>query len=125
MISKILDHCSDMPLWKVLLMGVVLGLAIELFTVWVRFGLGLQSTRDTGWVASLTFGLRIHHGYIGVVLILVGLAVFHDNSGAQNLLLMVGIALAFSDLIHHFLVLWPITGSPQFDFFYPTSVDSG
>jgi hypothetical protein len=27
--------------------------------------------------------------------------------------------LIFSDLAHHFIVLWPITGSPEFDIIYP------
>ena len=34
-------------------------------------------------------------------------------------MLAIGLGLFFSDLIHHFLVLWPVVGSPQFDFFYP------
>jgi len=27
--------------------------------------------------------------------------------------------LFLSDIVHHFLVLWPITGNPEFDLFYP------
>ena len=34
-------------------------------------------------------------------------------------LIVIGIALALSDAVHHFLVLWPIVGSPQFDLVYP------
>lgn len=34
-------------------------------------------------------------------------------------MLAIGLGLFFSDLIHHFLVLWPVVGSPQFDVFYP------
>ena len=33
--------------------------------------------------------------------------------------LVIGIALVASDLVHHFLVLWPIVCSPEFDLFYP------
>ena len=32
---------------------------------------------------------------------------------------IVGAALVISDLVHHFLVLWPVTGNPQFQLFYP------
>lgn len=32
---------------------------------------------------------------------------------------VVGVGLLSSDLIHHFLVLWPMTGSPDFDLVYP------
>ncbi len=90
----------------------------ELGTVAGRFGLDVQSTRDTTFISSLTFGLRIHHGYIGLVMILIAwLGV--KNRGARNLVIIVGIALVFSDLLHHFAVLWPITGSPEFDLVYP------
>jgi hypothetical protein len=33
--------------------------------------------------------------------------------------LAIGLGLFFSDVIHHFLVLWPIEGNPQFDLWYP------
>lgn len=35
--------------------------------------------------------------------------------------LVIGLGLFFSDMIHHFLVLWPIVGSPQFDLTYPVT----
>ena len=34
-------------------------------------------------------------------------------------MVIVGLALIKSDLIHHFLVLWPITGRHEFDLVYP------
>ena len=86
----------------------------------LRFGLALESTRDTastiGW---LTGGVRIHHGYCGALLVLVGFGLSQHVSKATKLLYIVGWALFFSDMIHHFFILWPITGSPQFDLFYP------
>ncbi len=100
--------------------GLVLAVVIELITMAFRFGLDLQSTRDTTFVSKLTFGLRIHHGYVGVVMILVALWI-SARSGPRNLLYVVGIALIVSDLLHHFAVLWPITGSPEFDLVYPAS----
>jgi hypothetical protein len=33
-------------------------------------------------------------------------------------LLAIGIGLFISDMIHHFVVLWIITGNPQFDLLY-------
>ena len=34
---------------------------------------------------------------------------------------ILGLALIKSDLMHHFLVLWPFTGSHDFDLVYPES----
>ena len=42
-----------------------LTLLIEAVTCAFRWGLDLQSTRDTSFLAPLTFGVRIHHGYVG------------------------------------------------------------
>jgi len=102
---------------QVLWFGLVLAFSMELFTVWLRFGLGLQATRDTSIMGALTCGIRIHHGYVGVLVILFA-HVFARPAGLCNFLLMVGIALVVSDAVHHLLVLWPITGSPQFDLMY-------
>jgi len=90
---------------------------IEAVTVFFRFGLGKESTKDTAFLKHLTFGYRIHHGYIG--LLAVTLLPFLNMSGrTKNILIILGWSLVLSDLIHHFLVLWPVTGSPQFDFKY-------
>lgn len=93
---------------------------IELICVILRFGLRLESTRDTastiGW---LTFGIRIHHGYCGLVLIVVASLLLARYPRLARWGLVIGWALVLSDLIHHFLVLWPLTGSPHFDLTYP------
>jgi hypothetical protein len=39
------------------------------------------------------------------------------------MLAVVAIGLVISDIIHHFLVLWPVTGSPEFDLRYPRPPD--
>ena len=104
---------------EVLVLGIALAAVIELFTCFVRFGLGLQSTRDTSWIAGLTFGYRIHHGYIGVAILVAAIAFFRRSSRYRYGMLILGFGLIFSDLFHHFAVLWPLTGSPQFDFRYP------
>ena len=92
----------------------------ELIAVALRFGGGFESTRDTApFLSALTFGLRIHHGYIGLLLVLVGYAGRSWLRRWSTPLLVLGWSLIASDLIHHFLVLWPITGSPEFDLLYP------
>ena len=98
-----------------------LTIIFEGVTCLFRFGLNLQSTRDTQGLSRFTFGLRIHHGYLGIVLLLVACRLSRPR--VQDWFVRVGWALIASDLTHHFLVLWPVTGSPQFDFFYPDDGD--
>lgn len=101
---------------------VALTLAIELICIVLRFGFGAESTAATAsTIGVLTFGIRIHHGYVGALLIPLGLAWKIRRQSIGWSLFVIGIALVFSDLIHHFLVLWPITGSPHFDLVYPPS----
>jgi len=92
--------------------------AVELLTVFFRFGLGLRSGTRGSRIGRLTRGLRIHHGYIGVALLAVA-ALFGSSSVAGTALFFTGIALALSDAIHHFLVLWPLTGAAELDLRYP------
>ncbi len=108
-------------MWQVILLGLALAVVIEGVTCLFRFGLDMQSTRDTGWLATFTFGYRIHHGYIGVVLLLACLLV--PPGPWRKGLVIIGIALIVSDLVHHFAVLWPITGSHQFDIRYDVGPD--
>ena len=117
--GQTLIHCGGLSWGKVLGFALVLALAIELFTIWARFGLGLAATRDTGVIGHLTFGLRIHHGYVGFLLAMLAWLLPEGHSGLRNLTWMVAIALMASDLLHHVAVLWPITGSPEFDLVYP------
>ena len=105
----------------VLLAVVLLTVVLEVITLLLRFGLEWESTRDTaatiGW---LTGGLRIHHSYCGALLVLVGFGLSQHSALAAKVLYIVGWSLLLSDVIHHFLILWPVTGSPQFDLVYPT-----
>jgi hypothetical protein len=102
---------------RVLLLGLFCAVIIEAVTALMRFGLDLQVTRDTGVIGNYTFGMRIHHGYAGILLLL--LASVFRRPGQRKLVLIIAMGLIFSDLLHHFLVLWPLTGSPQFDLYYP------
>lgn len=88
---------------------------IELITVFFRFGLELKAREATHAVSTLTFGLRIHHGYIGL-LVMAASALAGEK--LKKYAFIAGAALFLSDLIHHFVVLKFITGSPEFDIFY-------
>ncbi|HVS35568.1 MAG TPA: hypothetical protein VMS17_08300 [Gemmataceae bacterium] len=96
---------------------LALTIVFEAAASFFHFVLGLETTRDTGWLRTWTFGLRIHHGYFGVLLILIG---FLGRSYTwRRWCWIIGLALILSDLAHHFLVLWPITGRSDFDLVYP------
>lgn len=99
--------------------GVLLAILFELLTIWCRFGRGLIATQHTAVVGRFTRGVRIHHGYLGVFSGIGGVGTLPAFEFAACLLFVLAIGLVLSDLVHHFLVLWPITGSHQFDLVYP------
>ena len=103
-----------------LFMWVLLAtIVIEVVTVVLRFGMGWESTRDTAsTIGYMTAGVRIHHSYCGVLLIMVAWALAQTYPRMAMWTSVFGWALLLSDVIHHFLVLWLITGSPQFDLTY-------
>lgn len=106
---------------RLLTTAVVLTVVFEGLTCVLRFGLKLESTRDTAPVLShLTCGYRIHHSYIGGLMMIVAIVLWNRSPKWMSWCLSIGLGLFFSDLIHHFLVLWPVVGSPQFDLTYPT-----
>jgi hypothetical protein len=96
---------------------LALTVAMELVSIYFRFVLHFQSTRDTRFLRQLTLGIRIHHGFPGLVLVWV--ALFLRPGFWRCWCLRIGVALIFSDLIHHFLILWPLTGYADFDLLYP------
>lgn len=89
---------------------------LEGITCLFRFGFGWRSSRPTAFLARVTRGYRIHHGYIG--LILAGVCLLGEVSPGKVRLFEIAAALFFSDIIHHFLVLWPLTGHHEFDLRY-------
>jgi len=115
--TKAWNWLSGMDGWTALLWGLALAALFEAITCVFRFALGMQSTMSTSFLAPFTFGYRIHHGYIGLVMLLPVFAI--PAGGIRNALIIVGTGLFVSDMVHHFLVLWPITGSPGFDIRYP------
>ena len=101
--------------WRdVLRWGAVGALIFEALTVLLRFGFGLRSTTDTPQVVrAISFGVRVHHGYIGAALIVAALALGRRHARTARWAAVAGIALLLSDLVHHFVILWAVTGSPE------------
>lgn len=99
--------------------ALVLTVLLELVTCVLRFGWDLQSTQRTASIGRMTLGIRIHHSYPGMLAILVACWLWNRFPRASRWILVVGLALVLSDLVHHFIVLWIVTGDPQFDLVYP------
>lgn len=106
--------------WRLVRLVLGLTLLFESLTAFARFGLGLRSNEATrSYVAVFTGGLRVHHGYLGALLLGVAFLALRERPRAREGLMILGAALLLSDLVHHFLVLWPLTGDPSLDVFYP------
>lgn len=91
----------------------------ELVTLVLRFGFSLESTRDTAsTVGLLTAGLRVHHSYLGMLLLPAAAWLPRRAAWLERRLAAIAAGLVLSDLVHHFVVLWLVTGSAQFDLFY-------
>jgi hypothetical protein len=108
-------------MWKLVLWTLAMTLLWELLTIGLRFGLQLESTRDTRpYICALTCGIRVHHAYVGGAMICVAVPVWRARWRRwRESTWVLGASLVLSDLIHHFMVLWPITGSPEFHLIYP------
>lgn len=107
--EKILNYIDQ----KKIICIVFLTTAIESVSAFFRFALEMTSQNDTAFMASYTFNLRIHHGYFGVLLLLIALF-FKDKQPMKNSSIIIGWSLILSDLIHHFIVLWIFTGNHDF-----------
>ncbi|MEK9167042.1 MAG: hypothetical protein AAB836_01945 [Patescibacteria group bacterium] len=81
---------------------IVLTLIIESATILGRFFFG--SIKEKYKKIKSPYKIRIHHGYIGLVMMLI----------QNETVLILGTALFFSDLIHHFLVLPLWVGRTEF-----------
>lgn len=118
--GSLLASLARWSLAESLLWGTVAALGVTGVSAFLRFRMGYRAAVVTRGLARFTGGWRIHHGYPGVLLMLVA-ALPVWEAGLRNLFLLVGWTLLLSDLLHHFAVLWPLTGSPQFDLRYRRS----
>lgn len=98
--------------------GVLLALLVEAVTAFNRFVLGLRAVDFAHLHTWATSDFRLHHGYPGLALLVVWLvtALVRSLRGSpwRGGLLIVGIGLALSDAVHHFVVLKLVTGSTEF-----------
>ena len=85
---------------------IILTLALVLFYTSGRILFGSMKKRYQK--IKFKYKIRIHHGYIGIVLI--GIYFIYK----QELLFIVGTALLLSDIIHHFIILPILINKTEF-----------
>ena len=78
-----------------------------------------QGYRFNATVGRFTGGIRIHHGYVGLLLMGLGALLRQKKLACARWLWVIGTALLLSDLIHHFALLWPLMNDPMFHLVYP------
>ena len=111
--------------FEILVWSLILTVLFESLTLFLRFGFGFEwAAVSRSTVGMLTLGVRIHHCFVGLALLLTGGMMVGPLEAWRGLLLATGWGLVLSDLIHHFLILWPVTGRAQFHLLYRQSQSS-
>lgn len=112
-----IPYVNQLNWGEFLLLIILVTLLFEFITVVCRFAFGLRAGTSFSFLGTLTGGYRIHHLYVGAsltgVVLITGL-----SPSLNNALLILGMGLILSDLLHHFVVLWPITGAHEFHMTY-------
>ena len=104
--SQILDDTIDLVYEHPYYSTIAITSVIDLIALYIRFNYGIKSDfRVNGW--------RIHHGYVGLGLFATGALLFEEKKKLKSLLKVVGASLILSDLIYHYGIMLPITGSPE------------
>lgn len=85
---------------------IILTLGIEILTIAGRLLFG--SAKKVYSKIKFRHKIRIHHGYIGILLLIIYCITTND------LLILIGAALALSDAIHHFIILPVWIGKTEF-----------
>lgn len=103
-----------------ILTGLAAAILFELATIILRFGFKMTSPTHTRPLAKLTSGYRVHHGYPGVGMLMV-LPIVPSPTIVGSILIILGLMLFVSDLLHHALILPLFAGNHEFDLKYPST----
>ena len=115
-----MDHLKLFANAQVLLLTVGVTIFIEVLTLLGRFLIGIRAISDTPVrLQKLTFGYRLHHGYLGLGGLFMAGMIWSVGSHWLIWLMIGSIALLASDFIHHFCILWPMTGDHEFFLCFP------
>lgn len=118
MLGGMLAFLASLSTAHVVSVGVVAAIVVEVATLVMRFGFAMKSPTVTHRAARFTRGWRVHHGFVGLAVLLLATALPLPPPWG-NLAWISGIALFLSDAIHHFAVLHPVFGDSEFDLRYP------
>jgi len=100
--------------------GLIAALIFELLTIILRFGFKMTSPTHTRPIAKFTASYRIHHGYPGAGMLIL-IPIFPTQTIISSILIIIGLMLFLSDLLHHAIILPIFAGTHEFDLKYPTS----
>lgn len=98
--------------WSLVIISTII---IEIITLFGRFVFKKSSKENYFKILkklNARYFIHFHHGFFGVIILLV--SYFYGFVFLFNL----GIGFILSDLVHHFVILWSITGSPEFHLIY-------
>ncbi|MFH0951969.1 MAG: hypothetical protein V1838_02135 [Patescibacteria group bacterium] len=101
---------------EMILLGLLLAVFFEMVTSLFRFAFYHLVIRFHRTVAILTGGYHVHHAFIGIIFLIIGLII--ADPGVKNIAIFIGVGLLVSDLLHHFVVLWIVTGQHEFQLRY-------
>jgi len=90
---------------------------IESATCIGRFGFGFSILENIAVVKTFTFGVRVHHAYLGFGALLLAVPAYRIRQVPKvvaSWILAIGGGLLLSDAFHHFIVLKLITGRTDF-----------
>jgi len=100
--------------------GLIAALIFELLTIILRFGFKMTSPTHTKPIAKFTASYRIHHGYPGAGMLMV-IPFVPTPTIIGSILIIIGLMLFVSDLLHHSIILPIFAGNHEFDLKYPSS----
>ena len=100
--------------------GLIAALIFELLTIVLRFGFKMTSPTHTRPISKFTTGYRIHHGYPGAGMLMI-FPLVPSPTIVGSVLIILGLMLFVSDLVHHALILPIFSGNHEFDLKYPVS----
>ena len=104
MFTKALSYCATLDFWKVNVYVLIAAIVIEGVTVALRFGLRLESTRDTASsIGTLTLACAFTTATSACFLLPLR---WCFPFGIRHALWIIAIGLIVSDAMHRLLVLW-------------------
>src|SRR5262245_35685639 len=109
---------------QLMIASLIATLVIEVVTLIFRFCFLIRPEVSPAYsVGMLLAGIRIHHGFFGLLFLFLAMLLRRSKAVLVPWFLVLGIGLLASDIVHHFVILAPILGDPEFLWFDPVNPD--